>query len=545
MNCKKIIALAAALTQLCVLIPATHAASVETDTVVYDYDYTQYADGAAAKAKGITTTANSWGTLVNNSVVGDKTDVYWIGSPKSNYTELTDITKVDIISDNKEAAQISENDVVIFDIDYGIRMSQTGSNEIAKLRFIGTDADGQEQALAAFTMDIPKNLNTGTAYFDENTSVTVPYIGVLASAKAHAGQRSNLRIAFDMKNKTYSAWFIKRSEYGASSADEGEPALMVKDVPMACGADSTVKYPSAMYYSVQNNAGSDTLSVVSMKTTILSDASVVASSKDFITVAETVENDIELPTLCLGSDIKWTSDTPDVITNDGIVTRPAYGSEDAVVNLTAEISRGTVSDTKKFTVTVPAHTYVPGESNEGIWTIDNMEYASSADIPTSVEASDYYYVATAGTNMAEKEDVTEEALNSTDVNGYVYADNNKVSIIRAGSEYVGNAQDTTITKYLSQNPQHENNDIVLEFEYERIGSPDVYIAIQALNSWKGPATVNNIKSNTLRTYAGEKTIAGKDVNKVTIVFHGEQKTFDTYFNGALYQKGEKYRCQRQ
>lgn len=541
MKCKKIIALAAALTQLCVFVPATHAASVETDTVVYNYDYTQYADGTAAKAKGITPTGSSWGTPKNDQTVGDKQNVYWIGSPKATYSALTDIAKVDIVSDNKDAIAASENDMIVFDIDYGVRLSQTGSNEIAKLRFTGNNEEGTEESLAAFTMNIAKNSNTGTAYFEEAKSVTVPYIGVLSSDKSKPGQRSNLRIAFDMKNKTYSAWFIKRAEYGDSAAVEDEPALMVSNVPMACGSDSTVKYPSLMYYSIQNNAGSDVLAPVSMKTTILSDASVVAASKDALTVADTAEKDITLPALLFGSDIAWSSDNADVIANDGKVTRPEYGESDAIVTLTASITRGTAEETKTFTVTVPAMAFVPDVSDNGIWTIDNMEYASSADIPTTKEASKFYYAAGTASTIAEKEDVTEEALSDTAVNGYIYADNG-MTVVRAGSVYEvnSNAQDATVTKYLSQTAQHSDDDLVLEFEYERIGSPNVYIAVQALNSWKGPATVNNTAAGTLSTY-GQASTSGKTVNKVTFVFNGSAKTYDTYFNGVLYKSGQAYR----
>ncbi|MCI2959172.1 family 43 glycosylhydrolase [Agromyces atrinae] len=55
-----------------------------------------------------------------------------------------------------------------------------------------------------------------------------------------------------------------------------------------------------------------------------------------------------------GSAITWSSDTPAVVSNSGAVTRPAAGSGDAVVTLTATITRGAASDSKPFTVTVPA-----------------------------------------------------------------------------------------------------------------------------------------------------------------------------------------------
>ena len=538
MKFRKIVALAAALTQLCVFIPSIQAASVSEDTVVYSYDYTQYADANAVKAKGLTIqTTNSWGTPVNNIVVGDKTKVWWIGSAKSGYSSLTDISKVNIVSDNADAAAASENDVILFDIDYGARMSQKGSNEYAQLRFVGTNSDNTEAALATFEMNIPTNKYDGTAYFVGRESTTVPYVGVLSSATGQPGQRTNLRIAFDMKNKTYSAWYIKRAEHGATSASTDAPALLLHDVPMLCDETDDAKYPNHMYYTIKNNAGSALLAPVSMTTTILSDATVVATAKDGLTISATASDDISLPSRYLGADLVWSSDNDKVIANDGTVTRPAIGADDAVVTLTATIARGEHTDTKTFEVTVLAETFVPEVSDNGIWEIDNMQYATTADIPKDSTTEKHYFASANLSQFAEKEDVD---TSNAELNGYAYAEDNSIKIVRASTVGTTGTQDTTFTKYLSSTPQHVNEDLVLEFEFERIGSPDVYIAVQALSSWKGPATVNNTKSNTLNTY-GVASKAGKKTNKVTMVFNGGKKTFDTYFNGVLYKSGQAYR----
>ena len=53
-----------------------------------------------------------------------------------------------------------------------------------------------------------------------------------------------------------------------------------------------------------------------------------------------------------GTTITWSSDTPAVISNTGVVTQPSNGSGDATVTLTATISKGTASDTVVFTLTV-------------------------------------------------------------------------------------------------------------------------------------------------------------------------------------------------
>jgi len=54
-----------------------------------------------------------------------------------------------------------------------------------------------------------------------------------------------------------------------------------------------------------------------------------------------------------GSTITWTSDTPAVVSDDGqTVVTPNYGAGNATVVLTATITKGTVTDSKAFTLTV-------------------------------------------------------------------------------------------------------------------------------------------------------------------------------------------------
>lgn len=66
--------------------------------------------------------------------------------------------------------------------------------------------------------------------------------------------------------------------------------------------------------------------------------------------------DLTLPATQNGVAVTWSSSDTDVITNDGKVTRPEKGSEDATVTLTATLTLGSASDTKAFEVTVKAET---------------------------------------------------------------------------------------------------------------------------------------------------------------------------------------------
>ena len=82
----------------------------------------------------------------------------------------------------------------------------------------------------------------------------------------------------------------------------------------------------------------------------------IAALMDKVTLESTVlYNDIALPTPSEnGVSVVWSSSDESVVSATGKVTRPAYGSSDVTVTLTATFSKGGVTRTKTFTVTVPA-----------------------------------------------------------------------------------------------------------------------------------------------------------------------------------------------
>lgn len=119
-------------------------------------------------------------------------------------------------------------------------------------------------------------------------------------------------------------------------------------------------------FRIINNASADsTVQIYSSNTTAKSpqitvsydidDASAVAITKNELTLGDisAVMTNLVLP--LEGSNetsIEWSSDNTAVISNTGVVTRPAENEMDVVVNLTATISRGSATSTKIFTVTV-------------------------------------------------------------------------------------------------------------------------------------------------------------------------------------------------
>ncbi|WP_317970024.1 S-layer homology domain-containing protein, partial [Paenibacillus sp. CCS19] len=110
-----------------------------------------------------------------------------------------------------------------------------------------------------------------------------------------------------------------------------------------------------------------TLTVTTLAQT---DAEAVAAAKDVLTVgyatgdtAADVRRNLTLSTAGLdGTSITWSSDKSSIVAANGTVTRPSYSAGDALVTLTATITKGSTSETKTFVLTVPALPYVPSPS---------------------------------------------------------------------------------------------------------------------------------------------------------------------------------------
>jgi len=89
-----------------------------------------------------------------------------------------------------------------------------------------------------------------------------------------------------------------------------------------------------------------------------------------------------------GSTISWASSNTNVIANNGTVTRPASGSGNADVILTATLTKGTLTETKEFQLTVLAQAAGPAISNitttKDEVTITFSENITSINMPNSI-----------------------------------------------------------------------------------------------------------------------------------------------------------------
>lgn len=154
----------------------------------------------------------------------------------------------------------------------------------------------------------------------------------------------------------------------------------------------------------------------------------VRLDKEALTLTDFTKTDLTLPTQgAKGSTITWASNNTDVISNDGKVTRPARGENDAVVTLTAtiacELGEDTAADTKEFTVTVPAPKN-PAPLTEG---------REDASIVYFVDCGDFVVnTVNEGDQLGTHNSVTDQAYQDDDASGYQWG------IIDQDEEYEGN-----------------------------------------------------------------------------------------------------------
>lgn len=113
--------------------------------------------------------------------------------------------------------------------------------------------------------------------------------------------------------------------------------------------------------------------------------------------ATSVTQNLVLPTLDGDITITWSSNNPEVISNAGVVTRPAKGTADVTVLLTATLILNDLTETKTFTLTVKAFLYtaldaldmitIEGTTLEDTGLVSGVQsYSTTSNIvlPTSV-----------------------------------------------------------------------------------------------------------------------------------------------------------------
>ncbi|WP_221414169.1 immunoglobulin-like domain-containing protein [Paenibacillus sp. 598K] len=137
--------------------------------------------------------------------------------------------------------------------------------------------------------------------------------------------------------------------------------------PSAAAGDQLVTLTATITKGSVNDTRTFTVTVKAAPKT---DAEAVADDKASLEVGfgtgdndSNVTQDLTLPASgANGTTITWSSNTPNVIADNGQVTRPSAVAGDQFVTLTATITKGSVTDTQTFDVTVKAASQTDAEA---------------------------------------------------------------------------------------------------------------------------------------------------------------------------------------
>ncbi|WP_308637869.1 immunoglobulin-like domain-containing protein [Paenibacillus silvisoli] len=216
------------------------------------------------------------------------------------------------------------------------------------------------------TVTLTATITKGTASETKTFTLTVPEL-VQTDAEAVSAAKSTLAITY---GGTDSATSVTQAVTLPTIGLNGTTISWSSDTPATIttlGAvtrptygtgNATVTLTATITKGTASETKTFTLTVLELEQT---DAEAVNAAKSTLAItyggtdtASNVTQAVTLPTTGQnGTTVTWSSDAPSTISTTGAVTRPAYGAGNATVTLTATITKGTASETKTFTLTVP------------------------------------------------------------------------------------------------------------------------------------------------------------------------------------------------
>ncbi len=272
--------------------------------------------------------------------------------------------------------------------------------------------------------------------------------------------------------------------------------------------------------------------IKSIKTGETEDEKNIRKDLEALKLPESTKEDLALPgTGENGSIISWKSSNEAVISNDGKVTRPEAGKEDATVTLEATASFGSAEPQKKeFNVKVPAikvPTPIDREDNYVVYFVDCGDY-----VVNTVGAGDQFGTHNSVTDQAYGEDPeTAYKWGIVDVD-YEYEGNNKTNpaVPNNGGVYTKNTwafetltanQDhdkTTTNRYTKNFWEKGIEERILDYKFElENGKYDVYVCcVDPWNCSKSPNVYLNYGKDTQKTLKEGLDATSKEVGKKTV-----------------------------
>ncbi len=361
---------------------SANAASTETANLVADFLALQTANGTGAFIAADNTNDKKDG-IMSNITYTLAMDMYFDGGDWSNENEAGTAGRTAAFNyllsrlkdDKKTDGRFFENQMrangtvsavaaLRYNAEFAILMSRFADD--AKLGKRATAAMRDVMEMLQWQYDNGKmngSVET-TAYY---ASALVAAIRVTDSKNLKATYQATLDTIFE---KLSSARALDGT-YVASIT-----AALRKTVPDATGdADATAAAMMALADMANEKA------VLAEMAVRMEDSQIVSADIAQISIDKIVLHDLDLPQRgALGSVFTWTSSAEDVIAADGKVTRPA---QDTKLTLTVTAAYGEATQTREFSVTVPAQR-APG-GDEAYADAQNLsllpEYINDIDLP--------------------------------------------------------------------------------------------------------------------------------------------------------------------
>jgi len=167
---------------------------------------------------------------------------------------------------------------------------------------------------------------------------------------------------------------------GASVVWHSQSPSIISDAgivtrPNPGSSNATVSITALLTKNAFSASKTFILTVIALPTSSVPDEAQVLEAKEALSIgfaqtdsASSVQSDLILPTEGLnGTSIVWHSQSPSIISDAGIVSRPEAGQPDAYVTMEATITKNSVSDFCSFQLIVLAR---PASQIEIDWQID-------------------------------------------------------------------------------------------------------------------------------------------------------------------------------
>jgi hypothetical protein len=250
----------------------------------------------------------------------------------------------------------SDGSSVVVDANGSATVTRKNAASNATVTLTATITKGSATATKSFDVVVVRNLSDAEAVASCKERLTTAAI-TFAAPDTAAAVTQNLTLPSTFSDCSV-AW-------ASGSASTISNAGVVTRPSGAAASDATVTLTA----TVSKGYDSDTKAVTVIVAHDTTDAEAVAVCKANLSTSvitlggsdtvSAVTQNVSLPASFGGCSLTWSSGTPGTISNAGVVTRPASGSSNATVTLTATISRNSdagATDSKGMNFTVVAHT---------------------------------------------------------------------------------------------------------------------------------------------------------------------------------------------